>query len=286
MIYLSNISCFYFKSGDTFTAEAYPGKYLVLHMSAQVIYYVIDYILYFLIRRKGSDNVRAIHNIPHQLIPKSYGAVTWYVLILMMMAANIGICIETIFTATARFDIKGVLSFFVPDSIKSNSLLELGNALTSTSMVDMNYAYFLLVVFYLSIVIAPIMVNALIFVIWILPFCAAFHSKIVDRLLELMWLLQAWNGLDALWLISWGLLWTEQTTKYMIDNILPHQCGAGNIVEKITGEDCAYITSTYTYGMGLLTVTVLLNHCFILWTEYRFGRKMVRSKEPVPILRD
>ena len=251
-------------------------------MSAQIMFYVIDYILYFLIRWNSdqSDDVdqKQKYNIPHQLVPRSCGGVTWYALILCVNAVNIWMCIYTIWTATARFEIKGLLSTFVPDSVTSLSLLELGDSLTAASMVDMNYASFLMAVYYLSIVVMPITVNVLLFIIWSVPMCIGMNR--IYGLMELLWFLQAWNGLDALWLASWGLLFTGQTTKYMIDSILPDQCGAGNIVEEITGEDCGYITSTYTYGMGLLTATVVLNHCSILYAEYQFGPKATSEYDP------
>jgi len=293
----------YLQEHTNVNAEAYPGHGMVLNIVNLACYYVIDHVLFFIIHSKhkyisrtspifaaaGNHDASASVQcddvdsrmtfvykdyILRKYASTSYAGVCGRAVFVLMVIGNVWLNLEALHIATLRFKLQGVLAMFIADPYVINNVITTADILLNTSLLNASIAWFIYVVYYTVFVVCPCVVCVLLAVVWILPlvnkrFAVAVTAKYA---LKLLWFVQSWNALDIYLLCQFG--GTDHNiksgTKYLLDSRFPEYCGDDGIVTQIFGEDCSWADSWFTYGMFVVSATVLVQWFAIYYTNKIF----------------
>lgn len=139
-------------------------------------------------KESNSFKIYAMYDLPH-----SFCGILWRCLFLVIIMGNVWLCIETIWTAPVRYDIEGLAGWACDDNMRSYTIIETANLLPS-STDEITAAWFCVVQYYVTVIVAPILISVILVCVWILPMNYTIHNIIC----HLLYPLQAWNALDGM----------------------------------------------------------------------------------------
>ena len=286
-------------------AEAYPATGIVVNLIILFCYAIFEYFLMFMIKtdNKWIVSPQRVHNdnpfkndelsisarseidsrseyivtykISKRYESKSYFDMIYKSIFLVIVIGNAWLILEAICTVSIRFKLDGVLSMFIPDKHIANNVVQIGNILLNTSLLNDAAAWFMYFIWMIVFVINPCIISMILCVIWITPlFNKTYGFKILPKyLLPILWFIQSWNALDIYLICNFGASMhnIKNGTKYLLDNKFPQYCGDDGLVTNIFGMDCSWADAWFTYGLIIIIASILIQWFIIYQTEKVFG---------------
>lgn len=201
-------------------------------------------------------------------LPDSFCGVIWRCLFLTLIIGNIWLCIDTIFTAPVRYNMKGLAGWAVDDNIRSYSIIDTVNKLPSSTDKH-GAAWFCLIQYYMTVIIAPIFISIIIVFVWLFPMKYKYHNIIC----HLLFPFQAWNALDVFMVGAIAAsVELDQVSEWILNTNYPCVCGDGGIIQTLTGVGCFSVEGHLTYGSLILLIFVIFEWFALIYTRNHINK--------------
>ena len=197
--------------------------------------------------------------------PESYCGIITRAITLTLMICNIYMVLLSLETAPVRFDLHGLTGAFVPDPIRSNTMIENCNLLDTVTDTKAT-AILVVVVYYITIIIAPILVMISLSFIWVFPFFMNYNI-VFHYLKEVTLVLQAWSGIDVYLLGSIAAsVEIGEVSDWILNTNFPGVCGSDGVIQNIFGVGCFSVQGNLIYGTLLLGIAVVIEWYSVIYT--------------------
>ena len=209
----------------------------------------------------------------------------WRMLFLTVCIGNIVLCFQMLWTSPVEYDIEGTTGQIMNNNVKSYTMIELANLLPF-STGSTTTAYLCVVVYYMTIIVAPILISMVIVAVWLFPMNYKLHNTIC----HLLFPLQAWNAVDVFLVgtiaasveleqVSEWILNTNRTNVFIFNiNTL---CGPDGVLNKWLDEECFSVVSTLNPQSVIMIGTfVVVQWVALVYTRCHIKRMHQRLSKP------
>lgn len=211
----------------------------------------------------GSLKIYALYDLP-----ESFCGIICRTIFLTLLIGNIWLCIDSIYTAPVRYDMKGLAGWAVDTPHRSYSIIGTVNKLTSSTN-EVDAAWFCVIQYYMTVIIAPILISIVLVIVWIVPMNYKCHNIICHLLLPL----QAWNALDVFLVGAVAAsVELDQVSQWILNTNFECACGANGIIQTLTGQGCFSVKGNLTYGSLLLLIFVIFEWFALLYTRNHINK--------------
>merc|ERR1719229_147668 len=196
-------------------------------------------------------------------LPESFIGIIFRCIFFIVCVGNIWLCIDTIYTAPVRYNMKGLAGWAIDNNIRSYSIKGTADLLPD-STDETGAAYFCIIQYYMTVIIAPIVVSSVILCVWLLPMNYRMHNIIC----HLLYPLQAWNALDVFLVGTIAAsVELDQVSQWILNSNFPGACGDDGVIQKIFHVGCFSVEGHLTPGTLMLGVYVLVQWVTLLYTR-------------------
>lgn len=211
--------------------------------------------------------------------PKSMCGLLWRTLFLVVCIGNIVLCLEMLWTAPVRYTIDGLAGEFMSGgNIRSSSVIGTANALPS-STDSTAAAWFCVVQYYLTVVVAPLVVSVIIIAVWLFPLNYRMHNMIC----HLLFPLQAWNAVDVFLVGTIAAsVELEQVSEWILNANYAKICGDDGIIESLLGAGCFSVVGDLTYGSIMMGTFVVVQWIALLYTRRHIKQTHLKLSKVKP----
>eukprot|EP01083_Nonionella_stella_P088628 247109_1 len=196
-------------------------------------------------------------------VPTSVLGILWRCTFLLLCVGNIWLCVDVLYTAPVRYDIEGLAGWAVSDNVRSFSIKRTADLLPSSTDAY-GAAWFCVIQYYMTVLIAPIVISTVIVCVWFVPMNYRMHNLVC----RLLYPLQAWNALDVFLVGTVAAsIELDEVSQWIINSNFAQICGDGGYVDNIFDTGCFSVVGNLTRGTGMLIVFVVLEWFALLYTR-------------------
>mmetsp|Transcript_8254 Transcript_8254/g.13489 ORF Transcript_8254/g.13489 Transcript_8254/m.13489 type:complete len:670 (+) Transcript_8254:46-2055(+) len=200
-------------------------------------------------------------------LPDSLCGILWRGFFLTLLLGNIWLCVDAIWTAPVRYNMNGLAGWAVSDNIRSYSIIKTVNLLPF-STDEWVAAWFCVVQYYMTVVLAPLLISAVLVFVWLCPMSYRTHNIIC----HLLYPLQAWNALDVFLVGTVAAsIELDQVSQWILNTNYPTICGTEGYIEDIVHVGCFSVKGYLTYGCLMLGIYVVLEWFLLIYTSNRIS---------------
>ena len=197
--------------------------------------------------------------------PESYSGIILMAVMLTLILCNVYLMVFCFNTAPIRFDLHGLLGNIVPNPERLNTVIQNCNLLYTVTDAKLT-AILIEMVYYVTVVIAPILVMISLSFTWIFPFFMSYNA-VFHCLKEIIIVLQAWSAIDIYLLSSFAVsVEIGEVSDWILNANFPGVCGDDGVIQNIFGVDCFSVKGNVLYGTYLLGIAVIIEWFAFIYT--------------------
>lgn len=199
--------------------------------------------------------------------PRSFVGIFFRCLFLLILIANTWAMILVITIAPVRYNMKGLAGDAVSNPVRAYSVWDVGSMLPfKTDMVEAGW--FLAITFFITAIITPIGIMALLATIWLIPLTYKMHRTIISLLFPI----QAWAALDVFLISSVAAsVELERVSQWIIDQNFSAYCGPNSPIAMLRN-NCFSVVGHLTYGTYLMGACVGISWLLLIYTLHEIKK--------------